>query len=55
MCDSSSTHVESGPVVWVGIKAVGFAVAKSGSWSVCGGGGGGGWRGGAGSGFSGGG
>jgi len=46
--DATSAHVEALPVIWVGIQAVGFAVAEARSWGVGGdsGGAGGGWTGG---------
>lgn len=46
MGDATSAHVEEGPVIWVDIQAVRFAVTEARSWGVGGGGGGGGWRGG---------
>lgn len=45
MGDTTSTHVEAGRVIWVGVQAVRFAITESGSWGMGGGGGGGGWRG----------
>ena len=47
MGDASGAHVEATGVIWVGIQAVGFAVAESRSWGMGGGGGSGGWSGGA--------
>lgn len=41
--DATSAHVEAGFVVWVGVQAVGLAVAEARSWGVGGGSGGGGW------------
>lgn len=55
MSYSTSTHVEAGLVIWVGVQAVGFSVAEAVSWGMSGGSGGGGGGGGAGPGFRGGG
>lgn len=41
MGEATSTHVEAGPVIWVGVKTVRFAIAEAGSWGMGGGGGGG--------------
>lgn len=40
--DATSAHVEAGPVVWVGVQAIRFAIAEARSWGVGGGGGSGG-------------
>lgn len=45
--DAASAHVEAGPVFWVGVQAVRFAVAEARPWGMSGGGGGGWTRGGA--------
>lgn len=45
MSDATSTHVEAGPVVWVRVQAVRFAITEARSRGV-GGGGGGSWSGG---------
>ena len=41
--DSSCTHVELVPVLFVGIHAIGFSVTEACAWSVGGGGGWGSW------------
>lgn len=46
MGDATSTHIEAGPVIWVGVQAVRFAVAEARPWGMGGCGGGGGRRGG---------
>lgn len=47
MGDATSAHVEAGPVIWVGIEAIRFAIAETASWGMGGGGGGGSWSSGA--------
>lgn len=37
MSDAPSADVEAGLVIWIGVQAVGFAVAEARSWSMGGG------------------